>query len=73
MQDQIPAKDIFQDVKPERVWLTLSNVCDKGKFRVVLEVNGVEKELFHSYPNRADGIISESHNLTWLLGVPDGN
>jgi hypothetical protein len=62
-----PARDPFYDIKPEKVWLYLTNICDKGKFKVVLEVNGQEKVLFESYVEQGEVIISEHHNLTWLL------
>lgn len=51
----------------ERVWLLLSNVTTKGKFRVSLEINGVAEEIFHSYVEQDEVVVSESHNLTWLI------
>lgn len=51
----------------DRVWIKITNICDPGMFKVTLEVNGVDRDLFYSYPDRHDGLVSESHNLTWLL------
>lgn len=52
----------------ERVWLRISNCCDRGKFRVTLEINGKDyKDLFYSYPSQEDGVVSIEQNLTWLL------
>jgi hypothetical protein len=67
MSQEQPMRDEFSEIKPERVWLSLSNVCDQGKFKVTLEVNGQPKELFNSYVHQNDGIVLHDYNLTWLF------
>ena len=50
------------------IWLDITNVCDRGKFKVYLSVNGKEyREFFHCYPNQSDGIVSQGHNLKWIF------
>ena len=57
-----PPKDI------KSIWLDITNVCDRGKFKVYLSINGKEyREFFHCYPNQSDGIVSQGHNLTWIF------
>ena len=57
-----PPKDL------KTVWLDITNVCDRGKFKVSLQINGKEyQEFFHSYPHQGDGIVSQGHNLTWIF------
>lgn len=59
--------DPFHSLKPEKVWLYLTNICDEGKFKVVLEVNGQDKVLFNSYVEQSEGVVSNHYNLTWLI------
>jgi len=53
--------------KPKKVWLLLSNVTDKGKFKVSLELDGKEEILFNNYVEQNEVVVCESHNLTWML------
>jgi uncharacterized protein with von Willebrand factor type A (vWA) domain len=65
--EQQVAKDPFYDLIPERAGISISNigVRDEGMVRVVLEINGQEKELYHGYV--IDCTVSHWWNLTWLL------
>ena len=56
--------------KPKRVWLDVTNIGveREGMVRVVLSVNGIERELYHSYVT--DGVVAHGYNLTWLLPNP---
>ena len=68
-ETQQPAKDPFDSIVPERVWISISNIEAKpGRLCVALEVNGkTVRELFHGYPSQEDGVVSQNHNLTWLI------
>ena len=50
------------------IWVNVSNICDKGKIRVSLTVNGEEyDDVFYSYASQEDGCVCVSQNLTpWL-------
>lgn len=64
------SKQAVRKLPQKSLWITFNNVKAKpGMFRVCLEIDGEEMELFHSYPNLDDGVVSESRNLTWLIGV----
>lgn len=68
MEDQQVCRDPFYDLIPERMWLRVTNIGVKheGMVKVILEVNGQEKELFNSYV--IDGIVSHEFNFTpWLI------
>lgn len=53
------------------IWLDITNVCDRGKFKVYISINHDQekhiKELFHGYPDQNDGIVSQGHSLQWIF------
>lgn len=63
LTEQVP------NIKPERVWIRVSNCEKQGRFIVVLEINGgplnggYEKEIYNSV-DECDGNISQSTNIT---------
>lgn len=66
LAEEMPAQRTYPVV--EHVWLKITNICEKGKFRVTLEINGQDYgDLFYSYPDQEEGVISQGHNLTWLI------
>jgi hypothetical protein len=68
MNEQLAATDLLYSTPIKHVWITITNICDKGKFKVSLEVDGKEvRDLFYSYPDQNEGIVSQSHNFSWLL------
>jgi hypothetical protein len=69
---QVPARDTtFDGVKPERIWIGVTNCNTPGRFQVVLEVNGIEKTIYDSI-NECDGNISHYSNVSWLARRPEG-
>jgi len=51
----------------DSMWLCLSNVCDKGKFKITLEINGEPFKEWCQYVEQDEGVLCESWNLThWL-------
>ncbi len=63
---EVARNDPPKDIKT--VWLDITNVCERGKFKVSLQINGKEYlEFFHSYPHQGEGIVSQGHNLTWIF------
>lgn len=54
-------------IRAEKLWLTFSNICEEGKFKVTLEINGTPFKEFYQYVGQKDGVVNESWNLTWLL------
>lgn len=56
----------FDGVKPERVWVRIGNCEMPGRFRVVLEINGIDKVIYDSI-DECDGNISHHTNLSWLF------
>lgn len=53
--------------KPTSLWVRITNITDKGKFLVELEVDGEKEVLFNSYPDQDEGVVLESHNLSWVF------
>jgi hypothetical protein len=49
------------------LWLNLSNVCERGSFKVSLDIDGVEKVLFLQNVEQDEGVVSHSFNLTQYL------
>lgn len=68
--EQQPFRDPFYDIKPDRVWLDVTNigVNAEGMVKVILSINGHRNELFHSYVT--DGVVSHCYNLSWLVHRP---
>jgi len=69
--EQQPSCDPFYYLIPESMWLTLTNLTKDGnklpdgKVRLVLSVNGQERDLYNSYV--IDGTIIHSWQMTgWL-------
>jgi len=58
---------IEPEVRPKNLWLKLSNICEKGKFIVALEIDGVEKEILHQNVEQEEGVVSQHQNLTKYL------
>jgi len=61
----------FDNVKPERLWILIDNCEKDGQLRVSFELNGIKKEIFAikpSYAEKSEGIISQSTNLSWIIG-----
>lgn len=65
-KEQQPATD-NRNYNPKWLWLIMTNICDKGKFRVALEADGVEHELLHTYVMQDECVVSDHHNLTCYL------
>lgn len=55
------------------LWLVLENFRESPKFRVALDADGKERELFHSYVDHRDGIVSHHINLTPYLNAARSN
>ena len=55
-----------EDIKS--IWLKITNVCDRGKIRITLEINGRDhRDIFYSYPSQEEGVVSIEQNLTWII------
>lgn len=69
--DQIASRDTtFDNIKPETMWISFSNVKKKGYLTVDLSINGIEKELTSFYINGlspSEGMTLESCNLSWVF------
>lgn len=65
-EHQIPKKQIWPII--ESAWISISNCCDRNKFKVTLEINGKEHEnYFYSYPSQDEGVVSQLHNLSSII------
>ncbi len=72
-QFEVEVDNVFNGIKPERVWLKFHNHIRPGYLTVTLEVNGIDKvirEFLIIGLDFEEGHCSEHHNLTWLLGAP---
>lgn len=72
--NQPAARDTtFDGIKPERVWIRFGNYDRDGYLTVTLEINGIDKVIREFYiPGLAsdEGVLSESHNLSWIVKDP---
>lgn len=62
--------DPFYDLKPERMWIGVTNCIGDGKLHVIAEINGVRKSLWSMKPSYAEcdeGVFSDWTNFTWAL------
>lgn len=67
---EVAARDTtFDNVIPERLWVLTRTSPDRKYIKIYIEVNGIEKEVDSIYVGSYDGIISNAHNLTWILSA----
>lgn len=52
---------------PKHLWLKMTNICDKGKFLVALEIDGSDKQVLCQCVDQDEGVVSHHHNLTQYL------
>lgn len=65
---QVAERDTtFDNVVPERLWISTRTTPDGKHIRVIVEINGIEKELERIYVGGYDGVLSSSTQLTWVL------
>lgn len=65
---EVAARDTtFDNVIPERLWVLTRTSPDRKYIKIYIEINGIEKEVDSIYVGSYDGIISNAHNLTWIL------
>ena len=57
----------FDGIVPKSVWISTRTTEKRDYILVIIELNGIEKEIDRIYVGNYDGILSSSHNLTWLL------
>lgn len=67
-QQQVAARDTtFDNIIPERIWINHRSSSCRKYIVWYLEINGIEKEMSRFYVGSYDGILSESHQLSWIL------
>jgi hypothetical protein len=64
--------EVFYKIKPEHVWLRIGNCETPGRFQIILELNGGDRNggtdvVLYDYINECDGNISQMNNLSWLV------
>ena len=68
---EVAARDTtFDDIIPERLWIGVTNCNGDGKLQIIVEINGIQKTIWSMKPSYAEvteGLISEFHNLSWVL------
>lgn len=73
MKNQPAARDTsFDNIIPKKIWLTYNNQGTLDRFKISLEINGIEKVIEDFYIpglDQSEGHVCGSHNLSWLVGA----
>lgn len=69
---EVAKQDPIYFIAPEHIWLRITNCETPGRFQVILEVNGGDRnggadKILYDSINECDGSISQHNNLSWLV------